>query len=197
MAARDSQAFSRWLRDRIALSGMSTTAFARRVMFNPATLSHWLSGRRTPRASSLVRLAEALGEDVAHLASLAGFKLSDEQDDRGYVGATILRNARARAEAATHLESARAALYPLEDRPEGADAALAIELVIPAISSAIEVLKLSEAELRSDPSRWEQAVNHSLALLESVVRMGAYNLSTPFSVEAATRAIDTLRGIVG
>lgn len=47
---------------------MSQAELARRLSRNPATVSHWLTGRRTPQLATMERVAEVLCVRVAWLS---------------------------------------------------------------------------------------------------------------------------------
>lgn len=49
------------LRDWIDLCGIDQVTLAERIGCKPTQLSHWLSGRRSPNARNLKRIADATG----------------------------------------------------------------------------------------------------------------------------------------
>lgn len=64
---RDYVQFSRVLRKHLALSGRSQRDLAYQLDISPATLSHWMVGKRAPSVEHVAKLAKLLGVSVDSL----------------------------------------------------------------------------------------------------------------------------------
>jgi transcriptional regulator with XRE-family HTH domain len=73
---RDSSALGELIRSRQQQLGLPRRAIAERAGLDEATLSRWVQGRNTPKASSLRRLARALEVPFEELSRVAGMASS-------------------------------------------------------------------------------------------------------------------------
>lgn len=73
-------AFSAWLREEMQRREWRQADFARATNIDVSMVSRWLQGRR-PDPASLERIAEALGEELDMLLTLAGHRPRAAHDD--------------------------------------------------------------------------------------------------------------------
>jgi transcriptional regulator with XRE-family HTH domain len=74
----------------VSRSGMKQSIIADDAGVTPATLSRILNGRSHPRFDVVVRIAQAVGENVGYLLGERGFSLSREERAKVQTAAVIL-----------------------------------------------------------------------------------------------------------